>query len=133
VLEPSSTTKHGKLPRQIGCGTGEPPKKATGSRLAETLDRTLEPRVAPGKPGRPKDAPNYQWTPEMDKVLIELWTRYQQMGGLVRQGQKRHGETINGVVPARIEASKRQPSPRGETPHGFPGIIYWRTSQRGGV
>jgi len=52
------------------------PKKATGGRLAKTLDRTLEPRLAPGKPGRPKGAGNYQWTPEMDNLLMEFSTRY---------------------------------------------------------
>jgi hypothetical protein len=36
-------------------------------------------------------------------------------------------------VPARIEASKGQPSQRRRTPHGFPGIIYWKSSQKGGA
>ena len=84
----NSTTTDGKLPTPIGpnepcpcasgkklkcCGTGEPAKKP---RLADTLDRTLEPRLAPGKPGRPKSTGNYQWTPEMDNLLIEFSTRY---------------------------------------------------------
>jgi hypothetical protein len=56
--------------------TGKAPRKATGGRLAETLDRLLEPRVAPGKPGRPKGAPNYEWTPEMDRLLAEYAERY---------------------------------------------------------
>jgi hypothetical protein len=74
----------GKKFKKCG-GAGESPEKATGGRLAETLDRILEPRVAPGKPGRPKGAPNYQWTPEMDKVLIEFRTRYD-LGGTAPAG-----------------------------------------------
>ena len=94
VLAPNSTD--GKLPRSIGpnepcpcasgkkfkkcCGGGsEPPK--TGTRLTETLDRILKPRVAPAKPGRPKGTPNYQWTPEMDKVLTELWKKFRTASG----------------------------------------------------
>ena len=70
------------------CGAGEPPRKATGGRLAETLDRILEPRLAPGKRGRTKGAGNYDWTPEMDQ-LLEFWrTRDDQgdaaPGGLAR-------------------------------------------------
>ena len=66
----------GKKFKKCSGGIGEPPKKATGGRLAETLDRILEPRLAPGKPGRSKGAGNYQWTPEMDNLLIEFSTRY---------------------------------------------------------
>jgi hypothetical protein len=55
--------------------TSEAPKKANGGRLAETLDRTLEPRVAPGKPGRPAGG-KYEWMPEMDKLLVEFASRY---------------------------------------------------------
>ena len=58
------------------CGGGEPPEKATGGRLAETLDRILEPRRAPGKRGRTKGSGNYDWTSEMDNQLFEFWTRY---------------------------------------------------------
>jgi hypothetical protein len=93
MLESTSVATDGKLPRQkIGrneqcpcgsgkkfkkcCGGGEPPEKATGGRLAETLDQILEPRVAPGKPGRPAGRGNYEWTPEMDKALRELLGRY---------------------------------------------------------
>ena len=68
------------------CGSGKKFKKCCGNeppkpRLAETLDRTLEPRVAPGNPGRPKGAGNYEWTPEMDKVLTELWTKFRTASG----------------------------------------------------
>jgi hypothetical protein len=66
------------------CGSGKKYKQCCGvnggGRLTETLDQILEPRVAPGKPGRPKGAPNYEWTPEMDKALRELFGRYGQGG-----------------------------------------------------
>ena len=59
------------------CGaTDEAPKKGNGGRLAETLDRILEPNLPPGKPGRTDGAGNYQWTPAMDKLLTELWNRF---------------------------------------------------------
>jgi hypothetical protein len=47
----------------------EPKKRGN---LAATLDRTLEPRRSAGQPGRTKGASNYEWTPETDKLLIEL-------------------------------------------------------------
>src|SRR6266545_7771856 len=43
--------------------------------LTETLDRTLEPRLPPGRPGRPKGSATYEWTPEMDDVLKDLSAR----------------------------------------------------------
>lgn len=49
--------------------------KKNGS-LAKTLDATLQPHVPPGKPGRPKGARNYAWTPEMDNQLAGLWQKY---------------------------------------------------------
>ena len=61
-------------------GAGEPPKKATSGRLAETLDRILEPRLAPGKRGRTKGAGNYDWTPEMDNQLLEFWRNREDQG-----------------------------------------------------
>jgi hypothetical protein len=53
----------------------EKQRKKPGN-LAQTLDRTLEPRVPPGRPGRPKGVGNYEWTSDMDKLLAELWQRY---------------------------------------------------------
>ena len=44
--------------------------------LAKTLDRALQPRLPPGRPGRPKGSRNYQWTPEMDRILEELCTKF---------------------------------------------------------
>ncbi|HLH31334.1 MAG TPA: hypothetical protein VKY31_09035, partial [Terriglobia bacterium] len=44
--------------------------------LAETLDCTLEPRLAPRLRGRPNGASNYEWTPEIDTVLAELCTKF---------------------------------------------------------
>jgi hypothetical protein len=64
------------------CGSGKKYKQCCGAngsgRLTDTLDQILEPRVAPGKPGRPKGAPNYDWTPEMDNALRELFGKYDQ-------------------------------------------------------
>ena len=66
------------------CGSGKKYKHCCGvtggGRLAETLDQILEPRVAPGTPGRPAGAGNYEWTPEMDKALRELLGRYDRAG-----------------------------------------------------
>src|ERR1035438_4273376 len=50
-------------------------RKIPGS-LGETLDSTLEPRVSPGRPGRSKGSHNYEWTPETDRILEELCTKY---------------------------------------------------------
>ena len=46
------------------------PKKR--GNLAATLDPLLEPRRSAGQPGRPKGVSNYEWTPETDRLLVEL-------------------------------------------------------------
>lgn len=51
-------------------------KRGRSGSLARTLDATLQPHVPPGKPGRPKGARNYDWTPEMDNQLAGLWQKY---------------------------------------------------------
>jgi hypothetical protein len=51
-------------------------KKGKNRSLAKTLDATLQPHVPPGKPGRPKGARNYGWSPEMDNQLVGLWQKY---------------------------------------------------------
>jgi len=55
-------------------GTSNRAPKKRGS-LATTLDQQLEPRLPPGKPGRPRGASNYEWTPETDRLLLELCAR----------------------------------------------------------
>jgi hypothetical protein len=50
------------------------PKKR--GNLAATLDPLLEPRLSAGRPGRPKGASNYVWTPEADKLLVELCAKW---------------------------------------------------------
>lgn len=45
--------------------------KRRGS-LAATLDPLLAPRTSARQPGRPRGVNNYEWTPEIDKLLIEL-------------------------------------------------------------
>src|SRR5690606_37788154 len=52
------------------------PKERKRGDLSETLNRTLEPRVSPGRPGRPKGSRNYDWTPEMDRILDEAYTKF---------------------------------------------------------
>ena len=47
------------------------PSKRRGN-LGATLDQELEPRLPPGKPGRPKGTNNYEWAPEIDRLLVEL-------------------------------------------------------------
>ena len=51
-------------------------KRKKPGNLAKTLDSTLEPRLPPGRPGRPKGSHNYEWTPEKDRRLKELCERY---------------------------------------------------------
>lgn len=53
---------------------GREPKREPKKRgsLAATLDPLLNPRLSAGRPGRPKGAGNYEWTPETDKLLMEL-------------------------------------------------------------
>jgi hypothetical protein len=46
-------------------------QKKRGS-LAATLDPLLDPRLSPGRAGRPKGVGNYEWTPEIDNLLREL-------------------------------------------------------------
>ena len=55
-------------------GTLSRASKKRGS-LATTLDQQLEPRLPPGRPGRPKGTSNYEWTPETDRLLLELCAR----------------------------------------------------------
>ena len=50
------------------------PKKR--GNLAATLDPLLEPRLAPGQPGRPRGVGNYDWTPESDGLLIEMCLKW---------------------------------------------------------
>ena len=125
MLESNSAATDAKLPRQrIGrnepcpcesgkkfkkcCGADEPPEKATGGRLAETLDQLLEPRVAPGKPGRPAGTGNYEWTPEMDQALRELLGRYDRdtaPGGWLAKAK-------NIMAKRLMESSPRESAPR---------------------
>ena len=44
----------------------------TRGNLAATLDPLLRPRRSAGPIGRPKGARNYEWTPEIDRLLAEL-------------------------------------------------------------
>jgi hypothetical protein len=50
------------------------PKKR--GNLAATLDPLLEPRLPAGRPGRPKGSGNYEWTPEADRLLMDLCAKW---------------------------------------------------------
>jgi len=73
--------------------------------LAETLDRTLEPRLAPCRRGRPNGASNYEWTPEIDTVLAELCTKFGPAKAKTVVGKQ--------VVEMRRKPGKRAPRPDG--------------------
>jgi hypothetical protein len=57
--------------RTVDGGQANPGLKKRGN-LAATLDPLLKPRRGAGRPGRPKGASNYEWTPEADRLLAEL-------------------------------------------------------------
>jgi hypothetical protein len=69
VLKPNTADEDERIAGASGM------RKPRGN-LAETLDRTLEPRVAACRRGRPNGAPNYQWTPEIDTLLTELCGKF---------------------------------------------------------
>ena len=73
MLGPDSTAGGRTADAQKSSGVR---KRGRGGSLARTLDATLQPHVPPGKPGRPKGARNYDWTPEMDNQLASLWQKY---------------------------------------------------------
>jgi hypothetical protein len=50
-------------------------RKKKGS-LATKLDPLLIPRCASGRPGRPKGLSNYEWTPEADRMLMDLCEKW---------------------------------------------------------
>jgi excisionase family DNA binding protein len=69
VLKPNTADENELVATASGA------RKPRGN-LAETLDRTLEPRLAPFRRGRPNGTSNYEWTPEIDTVLAELCTKF---------------------------------------------------------
>jgi hypothetical protein len=95
------------------CGSGKKYKHCCGvtrgRRLAETLDQILEPRVAPGKPGRPAGAGNYDWTPEMDKALRELLGMYDR-GGPVPGGKLAKAKSV--MAQRLMKLCPRESTPR---------------------
>lgn len=56
------------------CQPDRPPKKRGD--LAAKLNPLLKPRLSPGQPGRPKGASNYEWTPETDRLLGDLCSKW---------------------------------------------------------
>lgn len=70
MLEPSTASQITRSEDANGSTSNRPSKKR--GNLAATLDQELEPRLPAGKPGRPKGTNNYEWTPETDRLLIEL-------------------------------------------------------------
>lgn len=73
MLEPSTTSQMAGN-QDADDSTSNRVSKKRGN-LAATLDQMLEPRLPPGKPGRPKGTSNYEWTPETDNLLAELCAR----------------------------------------------------------
>lgn len=73
MLEPSTASQTARS-EDADDSTSNRPSKKRGN-LAATLDRELEARLPPGQPGRPKGTTNYEWTPETDKLLVELCER----------------------------------------------------------
>jgi len=61
-------------PQESQAGSQESLKSRSKTRgnLAATLDPQLRPRRSPGQIGRPKGSPNFEWTPEIDRLLVEL-------------------------------------------------------------
>jgi hypothetical protein len=53
-----------------------PPSQKRRGNLAATLYPLLEPRRPVGRPGRPKGVSNYEWTPEIDQLLIEYSAKW---------------------------------------------------------
>jgi len=106
------------------CGSGKKYKYCCGltggGRLGETLDKILEPRVAPGKPGRPEGAGNYEWTPAMDRALRELLARYDRGGTAPPGGRLAYAK--------RIDIGRRSPA----FPVTPPGVRV-RTGRFGGL
>src|SRR5579872_2518602 len=73
MVEPSTASQIARS-EDADDSTSNRPSKKRGN-LAATLDRELEARLPPGKPGRPKGTNNYEWTPETDRLLVELCSR----------------------------------------------------------
>ncbi len=73
MLEPSTASQMARS-EEVDDGASNRPSKKRGD-LSATLDQELEPRLPPGKPGRPKGTSNYEWTPETDNLLVELCAR----------------------------------------------------------
>ena len=73
MLEPSTASQMARS-EEVDDSISNSPSKKRGN-LSATLDQELEPRLPPGKPGRPKGTNNYEWTPEADRLLVELCER----------------------------------------------------------
>lgn len=86
--------------------------------LAQTLDRTLEPRLSPGRPGRPKGCRAYEWTPEIDRVLEELCSKF---------GPTR----AKGVIGKQMLEMRGRPHERGPRPDSVRKVIERHMSDLG--
>lgn len=66
--------QEGTLAKRSSMADDNQPDQAPKKRgnLAATLDPLLEPRLSAGRPGRPKGSGNYEWTPEADRLLMDL-------------------------------------------------------------
>ena len=73
MLKPSTASQMARSEEVDDSTSNRPPKKRGD--LSATLDQELEPRLPPGKAGRPKGTSNYEWTPETDRLLVDLCER----------------------------------------------------------
>ena len=86
--------------------TSSRPSKKRGS-LATTLDQELEPRLPPGQPGRPKGTSNYEWTPEIDRLLVELCERSGTAKAKRVVGRKIQEDRPAGAAPPRPDSVRK--------------------------
>lgn len=104
--------QEGTLAKRSSMADDNQPDQAPRKRgnLAATLDPLLEPRISAGRPGRPKGSGNYEWTPEADRLLMDLCAKWG-----VAKAKRIMGRQIQECRPA--EAAPRPDSVRKAVEH----------------
>jgi hypothetical protein len=104
--------QEGTLAKRSSMADDNQPDQAPKKRgnLAATLDPLLEPRISAGRPGRPKGSGNYEWTPEADRLLMDLCAKWG-----VAKAKRIMGRQIQECRPA--EAAPRPDSVRKAVEH----------------